>query len=491
MKPRQLLLSSVVSLMIVAAGGCKDDHEEWRVSDGIPPVLTMESIRLGSRPGSTFHIKGHIDDADGISTISLKCPSLFLDKTIDIIKIYGEPLSSYDLDYGIELSSKEAGDLFKILVTVTDVAGKTVSQEVSVDLNGDVDAPVFSIAPEENSIVVMTDRAILPINFTVTDDRALEYVDINIESIGYHKNITSFENPMEYQCRESVELPVKEADYVMTVTACDTWGNSTEKISNIKVSQTADYPKMWLADVKTAEELNSDVMGVPMLIDRIAPYKYEARYYNEKKGTEVWFLPQRNDFTPVRFGRDASDAGKISSADGAVPFVLDQEKVYYLFNLDILNKTVEVSTYSVTEAVDPVPHPFGSNLLDVKENGETFGEFWFGYMTSNPSEVSRFKQDPDNPHRYWLEQPLSLKGGRHSGFIIHNYHPEGWWNYCTWRADNEQDPEKAEYYGNYTNPQWKGERAKDLWFKPAVPADGNYRLYFDAHLGRMKIVRVQ
>ncbi len=248
---------------------------------------------------------------------------------------------------------------------------------------------------------------------------------------------------------------------------------------------------MWLSDMKTAAQLNSDVMGVPMLIDRVAPYKYEARYYNEKAGTEVYFLPQRTDFLPVRLGIDPADINKLSGdPSSSRPFVLDREKVYYLFTLDLMTKEYTISTYSVEEAVDPIPHPFGSESMDLYENGESYVEFWFGYTTSGPQDISRFVQDPDNPHRFWLNQPLSLSAGRHSGFIIHNYHAEGWWNYCTWRADDEQDPETVDYYGNYTNPQWQGKRAADYWFKPLIPADGQYQLYFDAHLGRAKIVPV-
>ena len=58
-------------------------------------------------------------------------------------------------------------------------------------------------------------------------------------------------------------------------------------------------------------------------------------------------------------------------------------------------------------------------------------------------------------------------------------------------ADDEQDPETVDYYGNYTNPQWQGKRGADYWFKPLIPADGQYQLYFDAHLGRAKIVPVR
>ena len=109
-------------------------------------------------------------------------------------------------------------------------------------------------------------------------------------------------------------------------------------------------------------------------------------------------------------------------------------------------------------------------------------------MTDNPRYVDRFTQDPNNPHRFWLDTPLTLDAGYRMAFIIHNYHPDGWWNYCTWRADNEDDPEVIGYYGNFTNPAWTGTRAKDLWIKPTVAVTGKYKLYFDAHLSRAKLV---
>ena len=54
-----------------------------------------------------------------------------------------------------------------------------------------------------------------------------------------------------------------------------------------------------------------------------------------------------------------------------------------------------------------------------------------------------------------------------------------------------QDPETVDYYGKFKNPEWNGKIASDYWFKPLIPADGEYMLYFDAHLERMKIVPVR
>lgn len=488
MKINRILMYAAGALLFTAVSACSDDKEEWPKVDGQSPTLKMEATMLGSRLGSTFHLKGKIEDADGIRTIALSCPQLYLDKVIDIPAIYGEPLKSYDLDYKVAVGDKEAGDIFKVLVTVTDVAGNSTSETVTVDLNGDVDAPVFTVVPAEEIYVVLTDKAPFTLNFSVKDDRELASVSVNIGGI-YDKTVTDFTTPGEYTLTETIELPAVAATYDMELVAVDTWGNTTAASSKVIVTDTPDYPKMWLADVKTAAELNSDVMGVPMLIDHAGAFKYEARYYNEKAGTEIYFLPQPTDFQPVRFGLDPANVAKLSGDPATSrPIVLDQAKVYYHFTIDILSKEYTVDTYSVDTATDPIPHAFGTESMDRYENGEEFIEFWFGYTTEGPGNVIRFVQDPDNPHRFCLPEPIHFTQGRHSGFIIHNYHPNGWWNYCTWRADDEQNPETADYYGSFTNPMWLGKRGSDYWFKPLIPATGDYQLYFDAHLGRMRIV---
>jgi hypothetical protein len=491
MKLKRFLLYAAGAMILSVGSACSDDTEDWPTVDGKNPTMKMASTLVGCRAGSTFHIKGTVEDADGINTISLRCPSLYLDKVIDIPSLYGEPLKTYELDYKVDVDAKEAGDIFKVLVTVTDVAGNTTTETVTVDLDGDVDAPLFTVAPDNEMFVVLTDKAVLDLTFTVKDDRELGSVSASIDGV-WNKTVTDFSNPGEYTFSESVTLPAANAEYTLLLSAADTWGNTSTRECVVRVSDTPDYSRMWLSDVKTVAELNSDVMGVPMLIDRVAPYKYEARYYNEKAGTEIYFLPQRTDFLPVRFGIDPADMNKLSGdPSSSRPFVLDQEKVYYLITLDLMVKEYTISTYSIDEAIDPIPHPFGTESMDFHENGESYVEFWFGYTTSGPQDISRFVQDPENPHRFWLEQPLTFSAGRHTGFIIHNYHADGWWNYCTWRADDEQDPETVDYYGNYTNPQWQGKRGADYWFKPLIPADGQYQLYFDAHLGRAKIVPVR
>lgn len=488
MKQKHYLLGALTAFSMLVCASC-DNNESWPSVDGKDPVLTLESEEIGSRIGRTFNIKGKVTDSDGISSIRLQCLPLYLDKTIDIISIYGEPLKEYDLDYQITSDLSEAGDIFEIQITVTDVLGNTVTRKVKVDMNGDVDDPVFTIAPAEELTVLLTESADLDLSFSVTDDRGLARVAVEIPEVQFSDIITEFEDPCAYTYSRTISLPAVNADYNMTISVSDASGHTIDRNCIVHVNDTPDFPKMWLADVATAQELNSDVMGVPMLISHPAQFCYEARYYNEKAGTEIYFLPQRTDFKPICIGLDPANPTRLTTdAATARPIVLDTPKVYYHISFNVLTKEYTLETYSPSKAVVPYPHTFGANEMDLWEDGSTMAEFYFGYTTSGPQDIKRFTQDADNPALFRLDETLSLQAGHHSGFIIHNYHQDGWWNYCTWRADNEQDPEHAGYYGKALNKAWTEPMANDYWFKPPVPADGNYRLTFDAHLGHIKIV---
>ena len=471
---------------------CDDDNEKWPSVDGKNPEFSIEKPVIGSRPGQTLHITGIVKDADGLSHITLECLPLYLDKRIDLLTIYGEAKETYDLDYKITSDLTEAGDKFEVLLSAFDVLGNSSSTTVTIDMNGDIEAPKFALTPADEVTVVLADKAELDLSFTVTDDRALGSVSVEIPEINFSSTVTEFEDPTSYTFSRLIEFPARNAEYSINISATDQWNNVTETTTIVHVSDTPDFAKMWLADVATAAELNSDVMGVPMLISHTAPFEYEARYYNEKAGTEIFFLPQRNDFAPLCIGLDPADNTRIVSDPAAAkPFVLDIANTYYLIKFNTVKCTYSIETYSIAEAIDPIPHTFGANELDRWKSGEEFIEFYFGYTTEGPGNIVRFEQDAVNPHIYRLPEPLKLKAGRHSGFIIHNDHPDGWWNYCTWRADDEQDPEICGWYGEVTNPKWNGNRAEDKWFKPAIPADGEYNLIMDAHLDRMKIVPVK
>jgi len=185
------LLWAFLSLTLWTTG-CSDD-DGYPDVDGQAPSIEMTLEHIQTANGRTFTLEGTIKDADGISTIQLQCADLNLNKTIDLIEIYEKPLETYELSYDFKIQPDEIGEQFTVKVTVTDVGGRTVSQDVLVTLDGDFEDPVFVIAPEKGGMVTVLLREgeipTLNMNISITDDRGLDYLLVNIEGIEGYENL--------------------------------------------------------------------------------------------------------------------------------------------------------------------------------------------------------------------------------------------------------------------------------------------------------------
>ncbi|RHL00348.1 hypothetical protein DW035_01685 [Phocaeicola plebeius] len=507
MRTRFLKVSLLCALFAtgVFVTGCSDENGYADV-DGESPVAVLKTDHIQSGAGHDFTIEGTLTDADGISAIKLQCADLYLNKTIDLIEIYGEPQTSYDLSYKFSISRDEVGEQFTVKVTVVDVGGRETSQDVLITMDGDFENPVFSLAPDKAITVLMkADRnPQYTLNFTVTDDRKLDYATIEIpELTGFETRTVSAEGQSSLTFKEVIVFPNVSQVYTINLAAYDAVGNSVTTTCSLTVSEMPDFEKMYLADVATDEELNSDVFGVPMVINHTGEYQYKARYYNKAAGTEIFFLPQKTSFTPICFGLDPEDSNKLTDdPELAKPIVLDTPNVYYEIDINVKQSTYSIKTYSVTEATDPINYEYGQ-LCDMPRNeGEPQFNFYIGWGDSPQNAGEHlFVQDANNPHLFYYPatgSTWSLQSGEEMNFIISNYHPNGYWDQVEWRCDNSTDIEKFGYFSkaNNVNPNWEGTNrqwwdgssVQDNWMKPVVTNGGNYRFEFDAHLGRGKIV---
>lgn len=476
--------------------GCSDGIGYSDV-DGQAPVAELKATHLQSAAGHDFTIEGTLTDADGISAVKLTCAELFLDKTIDLIEIYGEPKTSYDLSYKFNISKNEIGEQFTVKVTVVDVGGRETSQDVLVTMDGDYENPFFVKAPGEKAIVLLAD-GVTPtytLNVNVTDDQVLNYLDILIEGLPeYSPFRVMADGKGELNFSKKIELANEVKDYKMTFTAVDKAGKSTVVESVLSVSELQDFEKMYLADT---EDLTNDVFGVPMCIDHTGAFEYTAHYYNQQEGTEVYFLPQKDAFEPVCFGLSLEDENKLTYASGKEevnPIVLDEKGVYYKIVFNTKTGAYSTSTYSLTDAQDPwdpAVLKYNEPTFDLWGNGEEFINFTFGITSGNPPEVESFTQDKTNPHLFYSE-PMELSAGDKMHFIIHNYHTSNWWNMVRWCSISATDLDVFGYYtgsgsknANYTGPT----TSNDVWSEPVVSIAGKYRFYFDSHLGRAKLVK--
>ena len=326
--------------------------------------MNLTSTHIKTATGRTFTISGNLADNDGISTINLYCPELYLNKTIDIIDIYGEPLKTYDLNYSFPISAKETGDNFNVVVTVTDVVNQKQTGTVLITMDGDFENPAFSAAPGSEVTLIMKARTTYSLNVSVSDDQALDYMTVQIPGIEpYDQPVTiSCNGAKSYQYADKVTFPNVENSYKLFLTVVDKEGKKTTSESTISVtSQVPDYPNLWLADVATAEELNADIFGVPQYVDHALtaegdsiPYTYVARYYNQKAGTKVWFLGQKTDFSPICYGCDATDNTLLSDDEETMqPITLTEAGVYYRITIDIktYSMTAEIVYYTIAVAV--------------------------------------------------------------------------------------------------------------------------------------------
>ncbi|MBQ5575520.1 MAG: hypothetical protein IIT37_05690, partial [Bacteroidales bacterium] len=313
-----------------------------------------------------------------------------------------------------------------------------------------------------------------------------------------------------YEYKKTISLGDENRDYKGVIAAYDAYNNKVEKEITISKGELKDYDRMYLCDVETEADLISDVCGVPMLIDHSGEFEYTALYYNATAGTKVRFMPQKNSFEPICFGTDPSNAAMFTPDPAqAQPIVLDQAGVYYKIVFNTKQGTYTTSTYTVDDAADPIPHKLGSQSLNTwcsgvwnKETGEweTSDAWWqdfnVGIMTDNPRNVTDFfDYNPQNKHIIQILNYHLEKGNFE--FHPHNWHHDGWWDYCTWKpeAATETEPDIWRYVGQYANPAYEAQANKynnevevGNHAKLSIPKSGNYDIIFDTHLGRMKIV---
>lgn len=296
-----------------------------------------------------------------------------------------------------------------------------------------------------------------------------------------------------------------------------------------------DYPKMYLADVDTDEELNSDIFGVPMVINRTAENQYEARYYNKTANTGIYFIPRKESFGPICFGA-GDNIGTLaygSSTADVQPIILETAGVYYKINIDTKNLTYSVETYTIDEALNPMPDNFvnnyGSAKVDFWDNNDDDPwtvTFFLGFGGNSRSvwdsrETRQFVQDDTNKHLFYypaegqiwyLDQGIWSDGGITDLIITmpHGADGEGWGERVQWRNDEEVERfgyynivergSNSHDYNVYISDAWKnngwnkkfddGTDVNDIKFQINVTEAGNYRFYFDSHLGRAKLVKV-
>lgn len=483
-KSNHSLLAALLAMTAVTfATSCSDD-DNFSDVDGKAPTIALETDHIQTEAGRQFTIAGQVKDADGIRSIRLQNSDMLLDKTINLLELYGDSLI-YDYKLAYKYTSKKDwtdSSSFPVNITVEDIGGRTTSATLTVSADGDFTNPEFSVAPS-GELTVLVQNPKLTLGFTVTDNKRLDYIQVECPALGINDRIDAA-GQAELQIKKVYDVPSEKQSCLLTVTAYDKFNNKVMAQSTVNVDEMPDFEKMYLADVESAKDLTSDVYGVPMVIDHTGPYEYTAHYYNQKAGTKVRFIPQMTDFEPICFGVDPSDNSVlINDASSALGIELN-EVAYYEIKLNIVTGAYSVKTYEPTTEKMTLD---GSTTIDFGDgSGAQPAQICLagGGLPGTPSWTTNQNNDAfilsqDAANKYLLYRECELEAGTEIEYTISQTHWWGWWPEPYWRFDGSEFNEK--------NVKNGGDNMK----KSKVPATGKYRIEFDYHLLRSRIIPVK
>ena len=483
-KSNHSLLAALLAMTAVTfATSCSDD-DNFSDVDGQAPTIALETDHIQTEAGRQFTIAGQVKDADGIRSIRLQNSDMLLDKTINLLELYGDSLI-YDYKLAYKYTSKKDwtdSSSFPVNITVEDIGGRTTSTTLTVSAAGDFTNPEFSVAPS-GELTVLVQNPKLTLGFTVTDNKRLDYIQVECPALGINDRIDAA-GQSEMKVKKVYEVPSEKQSCLLTVTAYDKFNNKVMAQSTVNVDEMPDFEKMYLADVESAKDLTSDVYGVPMVIDHTGPYEYTAHYYNQKAGTKVRFIPQMTDFEPICFGVDPSDNSVlINDASSALGIELN-EVAYYEIKLNIVTGAYSVKTYEPTTEKMTLD---GSTTIDFGDgSGAQPAQICLagGGLPGTPSWTTNQNNDAfilsqDAANKYLLYRECELEAGTEIEYTISQTHWWGWWPEPYWRFDGSEFNEK--------NVKNGGDNMK----KSKVPATGKYRIEFDYHLLRSRIIPVK
>lgn len=482
-------LAMVASVLLgTALVGCGDDGEYSPV-DNQKPSVALTTDEYHAEYGRELMIEGTINDKDGIRSIQLVNKDLYLNKTIDILSIYGDSKTQYDLSYKITVPDSLNIEVLPVKVIVSDLVGNQTESVYTIKMDGDYTPPAFVSSPDDNIDIVLPAYTL---KFSVQDNKEIKRIVVKCDELGLNDEVSVGSAKYQY----NKELQFREnGKYEIAISAYDKFDNVVEKSIIVERGDLKDFEKMYLSDVADEADLTTDICGVPMLISHTGPFTYHGEYYNRKPGTPIRFLPQKSQFAPICFGKDPKDSKYLTmDPEAAEPIILD-EVGYYKFDFNISTYEYSYSKMDMSEIHsanwDPwKDHELGVDefLTDSDQKQPLYiilaGAGWEGYSSTwNPRswESPQLQKDENNP--YLLSCVLDCIKGKTMEFTITASHWWGYWPEPFWRfEDGDNDSKENEY--NTPN-------GGNNMTKMTVPATGKYEVLFDTYLLRTMIIPVK
>ena len=319
-----------LALFAVLFNGCQSNESDFPSSDN--PTVVVATKEIYGAPTRKFEIKAALADDLGLKSVQIQIPELSLDK---VITFEIDPLlETYDLSYFFEVpANRGTSEAFKIKLTITDVSGNSINEEINLRLDGEFAAPAISmITPKEGAVILLSTSNLMPVNFVVNDDSGIDNIQIKCEALGIDETIQLSGSPQSYTFNKTYTLPVTANNYVLTITAKDKFAIPNTGSLNINIVATNEYPAIYLVDQPKGTNLISDAVGVPMYFHEKAGQDFEFKYYADKDNKEIYFLGQESGFGPHCFGLDAS--GNLIDDEAASTPIILPTKGYYVIKVN-------------------------------------------------------------------------------------------------------------------------------------------------------------
>ncbi|OXG03933.1 hypothetical protein BC749_105278 [Flavobacterium araucananum] len=335
-----------LTLFAALFSGCQNNESGFPSSDN--PTVVVSTKEIYGAPSRKFEIKAAVADDLGLQSVRIQIPELSLDK---VIAFATDPLlKTYDLSYFFEVpATRGTSEAFKIKLTITDVSGNSIDQDINLRLDGEFAAPSISmITPKDGAVILLSTSNQMPVNFVVNDDSGIDYIEVKCAELGIDEKVQLSGAPQSYTFNKTYTLPVTAANYVLSITARDKFAIPNTGTLNVNIVATNEYPAIYLCDQPKGTNLTTDAVGVPMYFHEKNGQDFEFKYYADKDNKEVYFLGQESDFAPHCFG--LNEAGTLVDDVVSTPIILPT-KGYYNIKVNPSTLVYTVTKYTPSSKV--------------------------------------------------------------------------------------------------------------------------------------------
>jgi hypothetical protein len=329
------------------------------------------------------------------------------------------------------------------------------------------DAPNPPTVALSNEIIITTLGADFFMEADLKDDVGLKSFSLRYDD-WYLLNTISLadsNNPKSYHVKYKFRMPDTAANKIHSIVLTATNVGNKQTSRQYKISLNTDFPKMYLTETTDPAKLTSDLFGVPVLMNKLGSYSYEAVYYSSAANSKVWFIPGKTSVKPIMYGVDPGNSSKLTGDfKSAQPITLPAVG-YYKINISTLNLT-----YTVTAL--PAPNPTGA-FAEVAIAGRGFTDYpAMNYQNTLPN-IILLDKDAANPYLFSKLVKVGIPAGQTyttAAFIFTTNN--GWTNF--WRFDNGADPEATVFNGGT-------DAVLNITATPVT-----YKVTFDTYLNRAK-----